>query len=175
VHLVVCYSDPTGDCVRERDYQQEGRVSVELFKQMLPSNNYEFYICGPPPMMESLTEGLREWGVPEVDIRFEAFGPATVKRNIHPEPAGTHNEFEVVFARSGKSVRWTQAGGTLLELAEFNDVSLDFGCRAGNCGTCETAIKEGEVSYVVETGSHPDEGSCLTCVAVPTSRLVLDA
>ncbi|MGH9808000.1 MAG: FAD-binding oxidoreductase, partial [Terriglobia bacterium] len=78
VNLVVCYSDPTDNCIEGKDYDVRGWVSVDLFKKTLPSNNYEFYICGPPPMMESVTQGLREWGVPAADIHFEAFGPATV-------------------------------------------------------------------------------------------------
>lgn len=175
LHLVVCYSEPTEACVEGQDYHHRGHVSVDLFKQMLPSNNYEFYICGPPPMMDSITTGLREWGVPDADVRFEAFGPATVKRSAHPAPAAQQQRFEVVFARSGKTCEWSDAAGTLLDLAEAHGIGLDFGCRAGNCGTCETAVKEGEVGYVVATGSQPDEGSCLTCVAVPKGRLVLDA
>ena len=46
---------------------------------------------------------------------------------------------------------------------------------AGNCGTCVTAIKEGEVSYLSEPGAAPNEGSCLACIAIPKSRLVLDS
>ncbi len=48
-------------------------------------------------------------------------------------------------------------------------------CRAGNCGTCITAIKSGEVSYVGEPGAEPEAGSCLTCISVPKSKLTLDA
>lgn len=29
--------------------------------------------------MDSLVSGLYEWGVPKKDVKFEAFGPATVK------------------------------------------------------------------------------------------------
>ncbi len=52
---------------------------------------------------------------------------------------------------------------------------IDSGCRAGSCGSCITAIKEGEVEYLSQPGSVPDAGSCLTCIAVPKSNLVLDA
>ena len=63
----------------------------------------------------------------------------------------------------------------LLELAEANGVAIDFGCRAGNCGTCVTALKAGEVSYVSEPGELPDKGSCLACIAVPKGKITLDA
>jgi len=63
----------------------------------------------------------------------------------------------------------------LLELAEANGVAIDFGCRAGNCGTCVTALKSGEVGYVCEPGAPPDKGSCLACIAVPRGNITLDA
>ena len=182
VHIVVCYSEPREEDAEGRDYDHEGHVSVDLMQRLLPSANYEFYICGPPPMMQIITSGLEEWGVPEEAVHFEAFGPATVKRKSHPEPAREAEDaaaagegFEVVFKRAGKTLHWKPEHGSLLELAEANDVQIDFGCRAGNCGTCVTAIKEGDVAYLNEPGVPPDEGSCLTCVAVPKERLVLDA
>lgn len=64
--------------------------------------------------------------------------------------------------------------GTLLELAEANGVKARSGCRAGNCGTCLTALKEGEVEYVSKPGKKPEAGSCLTCITQPKSNLVLD-
>lgn len=180
VHIVSCYSGPTENCVKGRDYYDKGHVSVELFKKLLPSNNYEFYICGPPPMMESLTNDLKEWGVPDKDVKFEAFGPATVKRKPTPQPAqeaaaASGVGIEVVFERSNKILYWKPAHGSLLDLAEANEVSIDYGCRAGNCGTCVTAMREGEVAYLSEPGAEPAEGSCLTCIAVPISRLILDS
>lgn len=181
VKIVVCYSRPGADCIGGRDYDHEGFVSVELFKKLLPSNNYEFYICGPPPMMEAVTGDLEAWGVPERDINFEAFGPATVKRKSLPKAAQEAGEkaaagggVEVVFDRSGKTLSWVPDAGSLLDLAESNGIKLDFGCRAGNCGTCVTAIKEGEVSYMSEPGAEPEDGSCLACIAVPKGRLVVD-
>ncbi len=54
-------------------------------------------------------------------------------------------------------------------------MTIDYGCRAGNCGTCITAIRDGSVDYVVEPGAAPEAGSCLTCISVPKSKLTLDA
>jgi ferredoxin-NADP reductase len=181
LHIQVCYSDPVPTEVKGRDYQQAERVSADLFKRVLPSSNYEFYICGPPPMMNSLTADLKAWGVPEDKIFFEAFGPATVKKLAPAGPApaaaetAVESAMEVVFAKSGKTCRWQKNVGSILEFAEANGIALDFGCRAGNCGTCLTAVKSGEVTYMVETGHKPEAGSCLACVTVPKSNLVLDA
>jgi hypothetical protein len=176
VNLVVCYSDPTETCIEGKDYDVRGWVSVDLFKRVLPSNNYEFYICGPAPMMETVTQGLQDWGVPKADVHFEAFGPATVKRQAPAAPEGTPaTTIKISLSRSGRSVDWQPADGSILEAAEKQGIAMTAGCRAGNCGTCETAVREGSVKYLIETGFKPSEGSCLPCAAVPESHLVLDA
>lgn len=178
IHLHVCYSDPEEGDEEGRDYQHAERVSVDLFKRALPSNNYDFYICGPPPMMESLVRDLDEWGVPEANVHFEAFGPASVKK-AKPKPAedaaaAPAEAIEVEFAKSGKKVAWDASFDSLLEFGEAQGIAMDSGCRAGNCGTCITAVKSGDVKYVEEPGSAPEAGSCLVCVSVPKGNLVLD-
>ena len=180
IRVVVCYSEPREQDRLGEDYDHEGHVSVDLMRQLLGGPNYEFYICGPPPMMRIITEGLEDWGVPESAINYEAFGPATVKKKAAPAPAeGGDAEaaagVEVHFARAGKTATWTADVGSLLDLAEANDVAIDFGCRAGNCGTCLTALKEGDVDYLSEPGVPPEKGSCLSCIAVPKGKVVLDA
>ena len=177
VHVRVCYSDPKDDEVEGEGFHHGCRVSVDLFKKVLPSNNYEFYICGPPPMMEALTEGLDEWGVPEPDVFFEAFGPASVKK-IAQAPGSTvaaPTGQVVTFVRSNKQMTWDGSHGSILELAEANGIELDYGCRAGSCGTCIAAVKTGEVSYIEEPGSLPESGSCLACISIPKTDLALDA
>lgn len=176
VHLCICYSEPTEQCVEGSDYHHAGHVSVDLFKTRLGSNNYAFYFCGPPPMMNALDEQLRAWGVPENRINYEAFGPATVKRLKEPvAEAGAQSDIQVTFTKSNKNVPWNASAGSLLDFAEENGVAIDFGCRAGNCGTCLTAIQSGDVDYVGTPGEMPEKGSCLVCLCVPKSNLELDA
>lgn len=180
IHLHICYSNPTDEDELGVDYQHAERVSVDLFKRALPSNNFDFYICGPPPMMESLVNDLRDWGVPDAHVHFEAFGPASVKK-AKPKPtadqaaAAPAPALEVEFAKSGKKVAWDGTQDSLLELAEANGIDIDHGCRAGNCGSCLTAMKSGSVKYDEEPGAQPEDGSCLVCVGVPETNLVLEA
>jgi ferredoxin len=121
---------------------------------------------------------LREWGVPDKHVFFEAFGPATVKRVSAPAPGNATlltTPVDVSFSRSGKACKWNSGAGTLLELAEANGVTIEAGCRAGNCGTCLVAIKSGDVEYLAGHGAPAEEHSCLTCICQPKSNLVLDA
>ena len=177
VHLHICFSEPAEEDVQGLDYHHDARVSVALFKELLPSNNYDFYICGPPPMMDSLTSDLYDWGVPKSKVHFEAFGPASVKKVTSPEtqPAADAAAFTINLKRSAKQVAWTNGSGSILECAEAAGATLESGCRAGNCGACEVAVIEGEVDYLNEPGAAVEEGSCLACIAVPKGNVILDA
>lgn len=175
IQLHVCYSRPRPEDRKGVDYQHEGRVSVELFRQLLSSNNYEYYLCGPGPFMKSITDDLKAWGVPDGSVFFEAFGPATVKKAAAPAAAvAAGPAVNITFARSGKTCPW-QPGLSVLELAEAQGIRIDAGCRAGSCGTCLVAIQSGNVEYLTKTEVQPEEGSCLTCICRPKTDLVLDA
>lgn len=178
IHL--CFSDYQPVQGNGPLQEHRARVGVDLLKQVLPASNYNFYICGPPPMMQSLTEGLAAWGVPENHVHFEAFGPASVKRTAPAAALGTATDAaepatSVTFQRSNKTAHWTPAAGSLLDLAEQQGISIDSGCRAGNCGTCLVAIRSGEVSYITSPGYPTDPGTCLACVAKPKGTVVLEA
>jgi len=171
VRLHVCYSKPDPSDVEGQDYHHKERVSVDLLKRLLPSNNYDFFICSPPGMVKALREDLAAWGVPKDKINFEAFGSGTVKEcNTQEVP-----DVEVTFAKSGKTIPWDPKMNSLLDFAEANGINMDSGCRGGNCGSCLTAVTKGSVNYISEPGSEPEAGSCLTCISVPKEKLTLDA
>lgn len=177
IRVVICYSDPLPEDRVGIDYDYAERVSVELLKRVLKVSNFDFYICGPPPMMESLTRDLAAWNVPEDRIHFEAFGPASVRKVSRASRAAGSDApgIELRFARSGKKLVWTEGAGSLLEFAEANGIRIESGCRAGNCGTCATAVREGEFTYLTAPGADVEKGSCLACIAVPKTALSLDA
>ncbi len=178
INLRICYSQPGANDRPGQDYHLAGRVTVELLQRELPSNNFRFYYCGPGAMMEELTKGLKQWGVPDSHLHFEAFGPQSVKRVGHAtvavaSPAATRPL--VTFRKSGTAVPWDGTHATLLDLAEHLGVAIASGCRAGNCGTCVLAMQSGEVSYIQPPGSPPEARTCLTCIAQPKGDIVLDA
>ena len=52
----------------------EGYVSADLIEQEIGKlTDYEFYLCGPPPMMDAVSKSLIKKGVPEGSIRTEKF------------------------------------------------------------------------------------------------------
>jgi ferredoxin-NADP reductase len=179
-HLWICFSNPLPEDAVGRDYQHKGRVDINLLRTQLPLKPYHFYICGPTAMMESLVPALDDWGVPDEHIHFEAFGPATIKRhNTTVSVAATQAEeantgIIVNFALSGKQLLWTPSTNNLLEFAEANGISINSGCRAGSCGTCQTTILTGNVAYRQSPDFDPEPGKCLLCVCTPKTSLTLE-
>lgn len=180
INVRVCYSRSGANDVHGEDYQVQGRVTVELLRRTLPSNNFRFFYCGPGPMMEALTAGLKAWGVPEAHLHFEAFGASSVQlvtqatALAEPAKAAPHTHM-VTFRKSGVTKAWDPAQGTLLNLAEQAGIAIASGCRAGNCGTCVVALHAGEVGYVHAPGVPLEARTCLTCLAHPKGDVTLDA
>jgi len=162
---------------------RRGFVTCQVMQELGLPFDADFYVCGPPPMMDAIVTGLTNEGINEARIHFESFGPASVskkallKNSTHNGSASndadhltTHN---VSFDVSGKKVDWNKPQGSLLDAAEAAGVEIESGCRAGNCGACSTAILEGEVAYLDEPGVEVERGCCLPCVAIPASTLKL--
>jgi ferredoxin-NADP reductase len=180
-HLHMCFSDPLPEDIAGDAYQHRGRVDLDLLRMQLPIKPYHFYICGPTPMMESLVLGLEDWGIPDAHIHFEAFGPASIKRKQSSATAAAMPQtaadsgIVVSFAQSGKQLPWQTAAGSLLEFAEANGITVNSGCRAGSCGSCQTTIRNGEVSYLQQPEYDPEPGTCLLCVCAPKTSVTLEA
>lgn len=178
ITLRLCCSQPEAGDRPGEDYHIHGRVTLEVLKRELPSSNFRFYYCGPGPMMEALTSGLKQWGVPGSHLHFEAFGPMSVKR-VSQAPGGAApaatTTCQVTFRKSARSLQWDGVHASLLDLAEHAGIALPSGCRAGNCGTCAVALQRGEVSYLQPPGSPPEARTCLTCIAQPMGDIVLEA
>ena len=120
-------------------------------------------------MMKTFGDGLIARGVPHFDIFKELFTAPTAS---FPDDGKT---YAVTFSRShGTPIVWTSTKGPILNLAECEGFSLPSGCRVGQCESCAVHIVSGCVRYL--NGVESDDPSvCLTCSAVPTSDLVLDA
>lgn len=176
LRLHVAYSRPAQGDAAGRDYQHEGRVDLGLLRATLPQGRHRFFVCGPPALMETLVPALAGWGVPLEDLRFEAFGPASVRLPGAPgaasaAPAG----LEIHFQRSGRTLVWDARDASLLDFAERHGVEVESGCRSGSCGGCETRVLEGSVAYERPPDHDVAAGHCLLCVGRPASALVLEA
>ncbi|WP_408345543.1 pyridoxamine 5'-phosphate oxidase family protein [Paraburkholderia aromaticivorans] len=153
-----------------------GRIGIDALKRALPFDDYDFYLCGPEQFMQDLYEGLRGLNVADERIRFEAFGPATVKRTRASEgtkaqeaPAQGTDGVQVSFARSARTIQWLPRDGSLLELAEAHGINAPSSCRSGMCGTCSTRVLAGKVEYDGEVEAQIEPGAALICMAHPVA------
>ena len=154
------------------DYSHLGHTTIVRLRQLLPSNNFRFYVCGPPALMGDLVPALYKWGVPEAHVHFEAFGPASVKNLNKTSPSAP---CQVGFAKSNSKLTWKGEFPSLLDFASAEGIVLDSGCRAGNCGACTAKVLEGKVTHTKTAGVPLGSDECLTCIGIPEGDVVLDA
>jgi glycine betaine catabolism B len=67
---------------------------------------------------------------------------------------------------------------TLLEFAETVGLSIPYGCRQGQCGTCATRLLRGHVTMQAEDGLSAEQkraGFILPCVSRVHDSLSIDA
>lgn len=169
-----------------KHHDAEGVITRELLQLWLPLDDYDVYLCGPPPFMQALYRTLRSLGVAKERIAYEFFGPATVldadEAILAPAPTlaaaplqdAHDNTVTVSFRKSGRSAAWTEGADSLLSFAEHLGLSPDFSCRAGVCGTCRTGLVSGEVEYFEDPLDDPGLGQVLICCARPKGSVSLD-
>jgi ferredoxin-NADP reductase/uncharacterized protein YcbX len=156
-----------------------GRLTAELLRRSVPDlTGRRVHICGPVEMADDVTRMLREAGVPDQEIRSEAFGgamPAPSSAAVAEKPGKIIGS--VTFADSGKSVP-LHCGQTVLEAATLAGISIDRGCMAGICGRCRVRLLSGDVNMAVDEVLSADErrsGMILACQAKPSGSVVIDA
>ncbi|MET0284867.1 MAG: pyridoxamine 5'-phosphate oxidase family protein [Polyangiales bacterium] len=153
------------------DFDAVGRLDVRLLSRFIPTDAYDYYLCGPAAFTQSLYDGLRARGIADERLHAEAFGPSSLVRTGMTERlAASKVSLPVLFVSSMKEARWTPESGTLLELAEARGLSPDFECRSGSCGTCRTKLLAGKVAYVRDPTAEVGEGEVLICSAVPAEQ-----
>ena len=166
-------------------HQAEGVITHKLLQRLLPLDDYEFYLCGPPPFMQAVFRLVRSLGVAKDRIAYEFFGPATVLEPdeaaappvpaaVEMKPTAPAGTITVTFRKSGRSASWVDGSESLLSFAEGHGLTPEFSCRAGVCGTCKTGLAEGEVTYFEDPLDDPGAGQVLICCARPKGNLVLD-
>lgn len=190
IHTV--YQKPTDEDRIRRRYRSEGLITKDLLQTLLPLDDYEFYVCGPPPFMRSVFEILLGLGIRKERISYELFGPASAYglELLLPQAAANPGPIAVSTApplsakmkalaptvtcsRSGRVLTWDPRHESLLALLEANGLRPEFSCREGVCGTCSTPLVNGAVRY---TGDplEPKDGEILLCCSQPTRSIVID-
>jgi ferredoxin-NADP reductase/MOSC domain-containing protein YiiM/ferredoxin len=179
----IAYSGPGPRDRPGLDFDESGRITVEVLEKLGVPREADFYLCGPAPFMHDLSKGLMAWGVADDRVHTEIFGPGKprmpgVVDALHaaPHPPGgpVGSGPRVSLVRSGLNVCWSAKFSSLLDFAEACDVPVRWACRTGVCHTCESGLISGSVNYQPEPLEPPAQGNLLICCSQPQSDVVID-
>lgn len=129
-----------------------------------------FYCCGPASMLDDFEDACTKLG--RKHVHLERFGAA-------PKPEQSPGTgYSAHCKRSGITVR-VQPGASLLEAMLQAGVNVDYSCREGVCGACETRVLLGEIDHrdhILGDEERTAGQSMMVCVSgCKSETLVLDA
>jgi ferredoxin-NADP reductase len=122
------------------------------------------YACGPGPLLDAVTDRMSAW--PAGSLRTERLTPRTVDD-------GHDASFEVEFAVSGVTAT-VPAGHSILSVAERAGLRVDWSCREGTCGSCETPLLDGRAEHrdtLLDDDEKADQNTIFICVVARRGRL----
>lgn len=180
-----CYRFAADDDLDAMRCHSAGFLTRATLQRLLPLDDYDIYMCGPPPFMQALYGILTGLGVRKERIAYEFFGPASLlseagqpaPRPVAPavaDHAAEGDGLRIVLQKSGRSLAWDGTSQSILAFLEAQGIEPEFSCRAGVCGTCEHGLVSGEVDYFEEPLDAMPDDRVLLCCTRPKSSIVLD-
>lgn len=155
-----------GSRVRIHHDQGDAAGALDLWPLLEKPDTAHLYCCGPRALMDSVRDMTGHWS-PRL-VHFESFveGGST---------QADDRPFQVRLARSGMELE-VPAGQSILSVLHEHGVRVPSSCESGTCGTCRTALLEGEADHrdmVLMPDEHPHQ--VMVCVSRARSPcLVLD-
>ena len=147
------------------DDEQDGRLFDAASALAEVGDHAHIYTCGPEPLMRSVESATR--GRPEACVHFEWFTAA-------PVDASADKAFTVVLRRSGARYE-VPPGRSILDVLEDHGAGVPYSCREGTCGTCQTAVLQGEVDHrdhVLTSAQKAAHRDILPCVSRAKSEIL---
>ena len=156
-----------------------GRVDQEkcaaLFKSWVDVSSVDqALICGPEPMMWTISAALEAHGVPEDKIRMELFGASQQGQLAQTSPkAAVTRTSEICVTIDGTAHAVPLAPGqSLLDAALAAQLDAPYACKAGVCSTCKARVTKGAAEMRSNHALEDYEvtaGYVLTCQSHPTT------
>ncbi|PKQ63084.1 hypothetical protein BZG02_09970 [Labilibaculum filiforme] len=151
---------------------KRGRIDVDMVKAFLhenpsPTENSEYYICGPDGMNQMVQDSLMEMGVAAEFIHFEYFSNPD-KESDEGLTASGNAIVDASIEKENYSVQLAE-GESVLEGLERVGAPVPYLCRSGICGTCKAHVMEGEVKMKASLALSPEDRKnkmILTCQAM---------
>lgn len=128
-----------------------------------------FYVCGPGRLIDTVHHAAGAAGLPADRVRSERCAAATAPTENRPVTVTLHR------SRRRIDVAFDQ---TILDAIEAAGVPAPSGYRAGNCGTCQVKVLEGQPEHRDTALSNAERDAAgLMCICVSratSSELTLD-
>ena len=128
-----------------------------------------FYVCGPSRLIDAVHDAAHAAGVPASRVRSERF--------VAPNATSPNQPLTVTLRRSGRRIA-VAADQTILDAVEAAGLPAPSGCRAGNCGTCQVKVLQGQPEHrdtALSDTEHNAAGLMCICVSRAMSpELTLD-
>ena len=160
------------DHVRIVPQDEAGIPDFASLLQAVPEGT-AVYCCGPEGMIAAVESCHREQRRPTT-LHIERFSAPT---NVGEQAAAPARPFQVELRRSGL-VLDVPTDRSLLEAVRAVLPGVGFSCSEGVCGSCETAVLEGEVDHrdcLLSDDERAENATMMICVSrARGDRLVLD-
>lgn len=166
----------------------EGRIDAAkcemIFKQILPlSEDQEFLLCGPAPMIFTVRSWLLEQHVTEKKIHFELFSdpgelgrPRGKTNSVLAESSEMKSLVTIRLDGISSDYQMRVQGPTILESAIQAGADLPYACRAGVCASCRAKLVKGKVTMDQNYSLADEEieqGFILACQSHPASEKII--
>jgi ring-1,2-phenylacetyl-CoA epoxidase subunit PaaE len=143
---------------------------------------YEYFICGPAPMMENVKTGLQQLNINQEKIHIEYFSSVIEAVDAAEKNVSTSESVEsnVTVIQYGIETNFNlnTKGKNVLDAALEAGVDVPYSCKGAVCCTCRAKVIEGKAKMDANfalTDAEVEDGYILTCQAHPiTEKLVVD-
>ena len=135
-----------------------------------PNPDTLIYCCGPSGFNRWVKSMALELGWNTTQIKQELFSSDQTAL-LAPK------EFSLTLQKSGKTIK-VPANRSIIDMVELENVSVNYACLQGTCGTCITSVVEGEVDHrdavLTEVEKLENEKICLCVSRAKGGHLILD-
>lgn len=182
VHHILSREDQGSDLLKGRMDEEKCQKFSECFFE--PSQVDGFYLCGPEPMINAVSNTLQTMGIAKDKIHYELFtSPAQqiagkTKVEAPENKSGKDLKSEVTVLLDGEETHLELAADDVPILDAALDAGADvpYACKGAVCCTCRAKVLEGSVEMEMNYALEDDEvedGYVLTCQSHPTSEKVV--
>lgn len=164
-----------------REHQPDslfGRIDASTVNFILKNKHKNlsfsaFYLCGPKPMIDTVSENLKNQNIKEDKIYTELFnaGEETTEATEHLD-----GKTQVTLLLDSETSSFLMnKDSTILQAALDQGIDPPYSCQGGVCGSCIAKITEGKAvmkKNQILTDSEIEEGIVLSCQAYPTTETI---